>query len=130
MKEFLDKLYVAIKHPVAPLVTFIIGLFLGLLLCSPAQAGGRHYHEPVNNVTNVTRINQSNDGIANAIAAAQHQFDFGTHSWQGSIGVGSYASETSVSFGVAKRLNRALVNASFSMDSEHNGVGLGVNWRF
>ena len=127
MKEYLDRLYEAVTHPVAPLVTFGVGLLLGLLLCSPANAGGYHKHYYTTEVTNVTTDTK---GVALSLATAQHHFDFGTHSWQGSIGVGNFNSDSAISFGVAKRLNRVLVNASVAHEHDDTGVGVGVNWRF
>lgn len=69
-------------------------------------------------------------GIALAIAQAQHQFDWGTHSWQGSVGVGSYGGNDAISFGVAKRFDRVLITGSFGRGGPDYGFGASVNWRF
>lgn len=125
-----EKFYKLIKHPSAPLVTFILGMIMGgLLFCAKAEAGGRYYYQPPTQVTN-NLVSSDSNGIALAIATAQHHFDFGTHSWQGSIGVGNFNSDSAISFGVAKRMNRVLVNASFGHEHDNTGVGVGVNWRF
>lgn len=88
-----------------------------------------HHHEPTAQPASTTTIGRS-EGVALAIAKSQHNFDFGTHSWQGSIGVGSFDSESAISFGVAKRLDRVLVNGTFGFENGKVGAGLGVNWRF
>ena len=116
------KKYIEQAAPWAPLITFLIGLILGGVLCPEAKAG---------QWCNSTNVNSTNtQGIATALASAQHQFDFGTHRWQGSIGLGSYESNSAISFAIAKRLDRVLVNANFSHEDNHTGAGVGVNWRF
>ena len=101
------------------------------LLATPVYASNWHHHHDqptTNTTTNNTVIN--NEGVALAIAKAQHHFDFGTHSWQGSIGVGTFDSESAISFGVAKRLDRVLVNGSVGFEDGKTGAGVGINWRF
>lgn len=103
--------------------------YVVLLMFSTTLFAGGSHHEPATNTTTTTNITNTS-GTALAIATAQHNFDFGTHSWQGSIGVGSFDSESAISFGVAKRLDRVLVNGSFAREDNKTGVGVGVNWRF
>lgn len=98
-------------------------LFFGLL--ANAYSHDYHHYESVT-VTNAA----NNNGVALAIAASQHQFDFGTHRWQGSIAAGSFGGESALSFGVAKRLDRVLLNGSFGMQGSSVGIGIGANWRF
>ena len=98
------------------------------LISQTLYAGGSHHkHAVILNSPNTTTTGR---GVALSIAASQHHFDFGTHSWQGSIGAGSFDSQSSISFGVAKRLDRVLVNGSFGTQGEKTGFGVGVNWRF
>ena len=48
-----NKLSTYLKHPSAPLVTFVIGLILGLLLSGDAKASERHNTPDITEVTNV-----------------------------------------------------------------------------
>ena len=122
----MNKLSEYLKHPSAPLVTFAIGLLLGLLLAGDSEASGRH-HE-VTNISEVTNTYSSGNAIA--IATAQHHFDFGTHSFQGSVGAGHYQNDTAVSFAIGKRFGRMLINGSVGSESGNTSVGAGINWRF
>lgn len=72
----------------------------------------------------------STKGIASAIATSQHQFYWGTKSWQGSVGIGAFDSNTAFSFGMAKRFNKTLINGSISNEDGKIGGGIGVNWLF
>jgi len=90
------------------------------------HAGGSPYEPATMVVSSVTPKN----GIALSIATSQHHFDFGTHSWQGSIGVGSFDNEHAISFGAAKRLNRVLINVSVGLENGKLGYGAGINRRF
>ena len=65
-------------------------------------------------------------GVASAIATAQHNFDYGTHDWQGSVGIGAYKDDTAVSFGLAKRFEKTLINISVGKDT----MGGAVSWHF
>ena len=105
--------------------------YILLFLISQAlYAGGSHHeHTVILNSPNTTTTGRS-EGVASSIAASQHHFDFGTHSWQGSIGAGSFSGQGAISFGVAKRLDRVLVNGSFGTEGDKSGFGVGVNWRF
>lgn len=99
------------------------------LLSTPVYASNYHHHHEPTNTGNAAPSNTGN-GIALSLATAQQHFDFGTHSWQGSIGAGTFDSDAAISFGVAKRLDRVLVNGSVGFESGKTGVGIGVNWRF
>ena len=80
----------------------------------------------------ITTNNTVVSGVALSIAASQHQFDFGTYSWQGSVALGSYEERTAFSFGVAKRLCKdcMMLNGSFGVEEGKVGYGAGLNWRF
>ena len=80
--------------------------------------------------TNMYITNDSSRGIALAIAASQHNFDFGTDSWQGSVGVGSYKDNNASSFAIGKRYGRVLFSGSISTDNDDMAYGAGINWRF
>lgn len=69
-------------------------------------------------------------GTASAIAASQHHFYWGTNSWQGSVGIGAYNSDTAFSFGLAKRFNKTLINGNISQEEGKFGGGFGVNFLF
>ncbi len=96
--------------------------YLIFLISFNVFASGSHH--------TATTLTGQGEGVALSIAASQHHFDFGTHSWQGSIGAGSYDGDSAISFGVAKRLDRVLINGSLGMNGDKSGYGVGVNWRF
>jgi len=75
-----------------------------------------------------TSINSG--GVASAIAAAQHQFNYGVKGWQGSAGLGIYDSQTAYSFAIGKRFNSTLINGSVSNEDGVYGGGVGINWTF
>ena len=106
--------------------------YLLLLLPLTVFASGSH-HEPrtvvITQAAEVTTVNQVR-GIALGIAASQHIFDFGTHSWQWSAGTGSYDNNSAISFGVAKRLDRVLFTGSISTEDGITGYGVGITGRF
>lgn len=84
--------------------------------------------------TNTVVEKTSCDGSALGVAAAQHQFDFGTHSWQWSAGA-SYVDKNgagceALSFGIGKRIDRAVINGSISHESDATAYGIGINGRF
>lgn len=85
-------------------------------------------------VTTVTNVSNYADtvGVASAIAHAQHQFDWGTYSYQGSVGVGIFNSREAVSVAFGKRFTKkgGLLNASLSLEDGKVGIGVGYNWRF
>ena len=84
----------------------------------------------------ISYTNQSSPeykGVASAIAAAQHQFDWGTYSTQVSAAIGhtdmdSY-SESALSIAVGRRFGEALVNGSYSHETGANSFGAAVNVR-
>lgn len=69
------------------------------------------------------------------IATGQHQFDWDTYKWQGSVGVGVFEDDSAASIGFAKRLcpscGSALINGSFGVteDGDHGG-GAGIGWQW
>jgi len=74
--------------------------------------------------------NETANGVALAIAASQHQFYWGTKSWQGSFAAGTFDNNTAFSFGLAKRFNKTLINGSMSNEEGKIGGGVGINWLF
>ena len=97
-------------------------LLILLLLSMPVFAGS--YEKTITTIE--TR------GTALGIAAAQHQFDMGTYSWQGSVAVGGYDSEHAISLGLGKRKCRKcpMVNGSIGIENGEIGYGAAVNFRF
>jgi hypothetical protein len=99
----------------------------------------------INDVTEVTQVEQtvitsgvSNqelaEGLAAAMAAGGHQFDFSTYDYQGSI-VGSWESgedENAVSFGLGKRFEKldALIHTSYTQSAGDHYVTFGGTFRF
>lgn len=103
-------------------MTHHIGSLLLLsFITSNAFAHDHHDH---------TTLTGQSEGVALSLAASQHHFDFGTHSWQGSVGMGSYDNDSAISFGLAKRFDRVLINGSVGVNGDKSGYGMGVNWRF
>ena len=113
---------------------------LFLILClapSLAYADDPHHEDTggmttIENTTIVHKSSSNTEGVALAIAAAQHQFDFGTYSSQASIAAGSYDGNDALSIGAGKRLkdSRALVNGSIGIENGKVGIGAAINWRF
>lgn len=107
----------------------IVGiLFTISLIANIAYAGGSHHHHETQNTNSVLITNS--EGIASAIATAQHNFDYGTHDWQGSVGIGAFDTKTAFSFGLAKRFNKTLINGSITQEEGKFGGGFGINWHF
>ena len=77
-------------------------------------------------MTNITE----NKGVALAIAKSQHNFDWSTEKWQGSLGTGSYDGQDAISIGVGKRFSNVLLNGSIGRESDKYGYGFGINMRF
>ena len=74
--------------------------------------------------------NYDSEGTALAIAKAQHNFDWSTGKWQGSVGLGSFDNTDAISFGMGKRVGQTLLNGSIGRENGKYGYGIGVNWRF
>ena len=121
-------------------------LFLVLLFSGSVYAGGNHNSDTTINFNDVTEISQITsittgisdkdlaEGLALALAAGSHQFDFSTYDWQGSI-VGSYESgeeENAVSFGLAKHFRDmdTLLHTSYSQSSGDHYLTFGGTFRF
>ncbi len=70
--------------------------------------------------------------FAYSAAIAQHNFDYSTLDWQGSVGGSFYNGESAVSFAVGKRFNglKALINASYGQVLDHSIIGVGATFRF
>lgn len=111
-------------------------LLIILILLSPSLFATERVCEtqPINQTTTNKYYSQSNyldiKGIALSIATSQHHFDFGTHTLQGSLSTGFYDDKEAVSFALAKRFDRILLNASFGVEQGKSGLGIGLNWRF
>lgn len=109
-----------------------------LLLPSIILAGGYHHSPVVNNyypseTTITTGIDNAelSKGIALALAG-QHQFDFDTVAYQGSIVGAWYDDENAVSFGLAKRFRKldALFHTSYSENGSEGALVFGGTFRF
>ena len=100
-----------------------ISLLILSLITFSAHASD--YHSPPSTTTD-----GRSEGVALSIATSQHHFDFGTHSLQGSVGAGSFNGNSAISFGMAKRLDRVLINGSIGTEKGDSAIGVGVNWRF
>jgi len=70
------------------------------------------------------------NGTASAIAAAQHNYYWGKSSLQGSAAIGLFDNKEAVSFGLAKKYKKTLINGSISKEGNQLGIGAGVNWIF
>jgi len=115
-------------------IMIIFAMMLAIIVSRDSEGSDPHHdHESSTNTTTIlnSRI-ENTDGIALAIAAAQHQFDWGTYSLQGSIGVGEYDGNNAISFGIGGRIgkDRMLVNGSIGVEEGKTGIGAGLNWRF
>ena len=125
----------------------ILAAALILLILGPVvMAGG--YNKTVNNVTNnyyevteqsftITDGVSDKDlaeGIATAIAAGAHQFDFATFDWQGSVTAAFEPDENvdSVSFGIGKRWESidALWHGGYTQIGDSDFVQIGATFRF
>ena len=95
-----------------------------------AMASGNHSSITNNYTTYVENSTSNSAGVASAIAAAQHQFNYSVLVWQGSVSAGAYDGETAVSIGLGKRFNSTLINGSISNEGGKYGGGLGVSWTF
>lgn len=94
------------------------------------EAVARDY-EPVKPIVTETTVNKNVvRGAALGMAMAQHHFDFGTYSLQGSVAASSYDDSEAASFAIGKRFDRVLVNGSIGREDGVTGVAAGVNWRF
>jgi len=108
-----------------------------LFLCSSVFASDAFVNtvEHTNTETIVVK-NSGSAGVAQSLAAAQHHFDFGTYSYQGSLGAAQYNNKTALSFGLAKRMckdqykNCVMINGSVGITDGREAVGAGINWRF
>lgn len=114
-------------------------IFLCVIAYQHAIAGGYHHHhqEIQSNQSQlpITTLTGQSEGVASAIAAAQHQFNYGVLTLQGSVAFGQFNDETALSFGLAQRFrisekNSILVNGSFSKSNGDKAIGAAANWTF
>ena len=117
------------------LILFAISFLL--VMANIAQASGYHHRTidktvTINKTTTIEKTNNiyNNEGVASAIAASQHQFNYGVLGWQGSVGIGTFDSKSAFSFGLAKRFNKTLINSSISNEEGKFGAGIGINFTF
>ena len=108
---------------------FVAVATLFFLALSQSYGGEYHHSQPILPSNTTTNI-YSTKGAALGIAAAQHNFDYGTFSWQGSIATGSYDNSTAFSFGLAKRFKSTLINGSVSNEGGKMGFGGALGFRF
>ena len=100
--------------------------YLILFLLSFNAMADNYHHGTADTIVN----NTTSEGVALGIAVAQHHFDFGTNSWQGSVGAGYFDDDTALSLAIGKRFGRMLINGSVSYEDDKTGLGVGLNWRF
>ena len=86
-------------------------------------------------ITNGISSDDLAKGVATAMAAGGHQFDYSTQSWQGSVNAAFQVSgenENNVSFGVGKRWDQmdALFHMSYTPNSSDDWVTVGGTFRF
>lgn len=141
-------------------VAALAALIMGFLIIAPATAGHRHnttinnYYvtEEVTEVYEVTEVLTDNSmtitngitaddlakGMAVAMAAGGHQFDFSTSDWQGSI-VGSWQlsdeKENAASFALGKRFKEsfmpnALLHVTYTPNGDDDWLMVGGTFRF
>jgi hypothetical protein len=110
----------------------IIGFCVFAVLFFAANIAWSHdYHRTtkvIEKVTDKTIINPA--GVALAIAKAQHQMDWSTVKWQGSVGMGSFDNNDAISFADGKRVGQILLNISVGRENGKYGYGAGATWRF
>jgi len=85
-----------------------------------------HHHQPTTNSAQTTKPS----GTAIALAASQHTYSYGIKSLQGSFAVGTYEDETAISFGLAKKIDKILINGSVSNERGKLGLGASINFHF
>jgi len=87
-----------------------------------------YHHAYIGQSSEPTKTESS--GTASAIAAAQHNYYWGKSSLQGSAAIGLFDNKEAVSFGLAKKYKKTLINGSISKEGNQLGIGAGVNWIF
>jgi len=117
----------------------LIALIIGLFLAPMAMADYDHYPpgEPAATTTVINQGAKSQDidyGAAMALAAAQHHFDFGTFSPQGSIAAARYGASTVLSLAMGWRPcdTCMLLNGSVGAGTVDGkkALAVGGSWRF
>ena len=111
----------------------MLGLVL-VLIANFAYADREHHntnivYETQTVVEKETVINYDESfkqGLAEANAAAAHQFNYGVYKWQGSFALGEYDSVIAPSLGAAIRHEEFLFNFSIREHSKNAAV----NWTF
>jgi len=104
-------------------------IFLIIAAFSDAEAHERY--SPTATVQmgdNIT--NNLTSGAALGIAAAQHQFDWGTNAFQAGVAGGYFQGNAAISIGIGRRFKNVLVNGSFGSELGNSGYGIGVMTRF
>ena len=121
---------------------------LAILFFYPIEAKATRYDPDIevniNDITEVTEVVEINTitsgvsdsdlakGLSAAGASGGHQFDFGTHDWQGSIVGAWYDDEDAVSFGIGKRWEKvdALFHGSYTQNGSDDLFVIGGTFRF
>ncbi len=108
-------------------------LFMTALLLADVSAARAHeryaYNAPIQmGDTNITTNKSS--GAALGIAAAQHQFDWGTNDFQAGVAGGYFQGNAAISIGIGRRFKNVLINGSFGSELGNAGYGIGVMSRF
>lgn len=126
-------------------IIIAVGMW-AIVLCAVlwGEVYASRYNNDTTNITNNyltenTIISGTSDedlaaGLAMALAAGAHQFDFSTYDYQGSI-VGSWETgddENAVSFGLAKHFKKvnALLHTSYTQSSGEHYITFGGTFRF
>ncbi len=104
----------------------ILTIVLFFALAFNAMAGEKHHGGTTTTTNNYTNIK----GVASAIAIGSHNFDWGTNSLQGSVGIGAFNSNTAFSFGLAKRFNKALISGTVSEEKGKIGGSIAIGFHF
>ena len=111
-------------------VLVCIGVIVFFSLLRHALADERCI-SPTMNTTINNGINKIDSSVVLPMAMAQHNFDFGTYSLQGSLAAAAYGHNAAISYAMGKRIKDGpLVNVSVSGTTENLAVGGAINWRF
>ena len=86
---------------------------------------------PVTNIihNDYFETNYNTEGTALGLAASQHHFDLSTYDLQFSVGTGEFNGAEALSFGLAKRFNNILLNATIGEENGQTGYGAGFTMR-
>jgi ABC-type oligopeptide transport system substrate-binding subunit len=128
---------------IAVIIIIVAGALWVTAGASKWHGGDTTVNNNFNDVTEITEVSTITtgvsdkdlaEGLATALAAGGHQFDYSTSDWQGSI-VGSWESsedENAVSFGLGKRFEKmdALLHTSYTQGGGEHYLTFGGTFRF